>query len=66
MFNKLLEKNQFNRVTCVLIDELHLIGDDQRGYLLELLLTKLKFLSQKHQTQVIAMSATFPNLYQIS
>ena len=45
MFNKLLEKNQFNRVTCVLIDELHLIGDDQRGYLLELLLTKLKFLS---------------------
>ena len=45
MFNKLLEKNHFNRVTCVLIDELHLIGDDQRGYLLELLLTKLKFLS---------------------
>jgi DNA polymerase theta len=44
MFNKLLEKNQINKVTCVLVDELHLIGDDQRGYLLELLLTKLKFL----------------------
>lgn len=52
----------------MVIDEMHLIGDEQRGYLLELLLTKIKFTNQKSAspTQVVAMSATFPNLSQIA
>jgi replicative superfamily II helicase len=47
----------------VAVDELHLIGDEQRGYLLELILSKLAFLSN---IQVISMSATFPNLQQVA
>ena len=51
-----------------MVDELHLIGDEQRGYLLELILTKIKFLNAQSKTkiQVIGMSATFPNLAQIA
>jgi len=49
----------------VVIDELHLIGDQSRGYLLEVLLSKLAFLDSKH-LQLIAMSATFPNLKEIA
>jgi len=52
----------------VIIDELHLIGDESRGYLLEILLTKLAYVNKTgvSTVQVIAMSATFPNLKEIA
>lgn len=31
----------------IVVDELHLIGDTHRGYLLELLLTKISYMSRK-------------------
>jgi replicative superfamily II helicase len=40
----------------VVLDELHMIDDDYRGYLLELLATKLLCLDQ--QVQIVGMSAT--------
>jgi DNA polymerase theta len=40
----------------VVLDELHMIDDDYRGYLLELMATKLLCLSQP--VQVVGMSAT--------
>ena len=43
---------------AVVLDELHMIDDDHRGYLLELTTTKLLSLDQ--DVQIIAMSATLP------
>jgi helicase len=47
-----------NDVSVVVIDEIHLIGDDGRGGTLEILLTKLK---SKYDTQIIGLSATIGN-----
>lgn len=44
---------------------MHLIGDPHRGYLLELLLTKLRYVMTKNEDvkiQIVGMSATLPNL----
>lgn len=40
----------------MVLDELHMIDDDYRGYLMELMGTKLLCLSQ--QVQIVGMSAT--------
>ena len=40
----------------VVLDELHMIDDEHRGYLLELMATKL--LSMQHGVQIVGMSAT--------
>lgn len=44
---RLLEERNLDDIGTVIVDELHLLGDAHRGYLLELLLTKLKFICQK-------------------
>lgn len=41
---------------AVIIDELHMIDDESRGYILELMATKL--LSLEQNVQLIGMSAT--------
>ncbi|XP_073985766.1 DNA polymerase theta isoform X3 [Rhodnius prolixus] len=64
LVNRLLEEKNFDKIGCVVVDELHLIGDPQRGYLLELLLTKIKYICSRGaaEVQVVGMSATLPNL----
>ncbi|XP_072178198.1 DNA polymerase theta-like [Diadema setosum] len=75
LVNRLLEEKKIGQLGIVVVDELHMIGDSHRGYLLELLLTKLRYVvatslqpaeqdgdKQSNPIQVVGMSATLPNL----
>ncbi len=46
-------------VSCIVVDEIHLIGDPGRGATLEALLARLRFLSDT--TRVVGLSATVTN-----
>ena len=41
-----MEDRRLHRIGCVVTDELHLLGDPRRGYLLEVLLTKLLYMNR--------------------
>ncbi|XP_047322143.1 helicase and polymerase-containing protein TEBICHI [Impatiens glandulifera] len=43
LINRLLEEGRLSEVGIIVVDELHMVGDQNRGYLLELLLTKLLY-----------------------
>ena len=75
--NRLMEERKLSTISCVIVDEMHMIGDPGRGYLLELLLTKIFFIcsqcengnqssvqvnGNQSSVQVIGMSATLPNI----
>lgn len=51
----------------VCVDELHFVGDPQRGHILEIFLAKLIFLNRtlKRPIQLVGMSATLPNAKQV-
>lgn len=62
--NKLLEQKQINSIGCIVVDEVHMISEPGRGYILELLLSKILYVNRKIHCniQIITMSATLPNL----
>ncbi|XP_043076751.1 DNA polymerase theta [Puntigrus tetrazona] len=73
LINRLIEEDKLDLLGIVVVDELHMIGDSGRGYLLELLLTKIQYIGQKNTArgsaqsasagvQIVGMSATLPNL----
>ncbi|KAF7666225.1 hypothetical protein LDENG_00114630 [Lucifuga dentata] len=70
LINRLIEEDSMGLLGMVVVDELHMVGDSGRGYLLELLLTKIRYIALKQNStgslsegvQIIGMSATLPNL----
>ncbi|XP_015756078.1 PREDICTED: DNA polymerase theta-like [Acropora digitifera] len=75
LLNRLLEeKKALSSLGIVVVDEMHMIGDPHRGYLLELFLTKIRYISgftgdtrnedsdTSPAIQIVGMSATLPNL----
>uniref|UniRef100_A0A8C0IZ66 DNA polymerase theta n=1 Tax=Chelonoidis abingdonii TaxID=106734 RepID=A0A8C0IZ66_CHEAB len=68
LINRLIEENKMDSLGMVVVDELHMLGDSHRGYLLELLLTKVRFVTEKvaksslNLMEIVGMSATLPNL----
>ena len=53
-----------NEISLVIADEVHLLGDEDRGPTLDIVLTKLMSLSKK--PQILALSATVTNADEIS
>ncbi|VFQ97668.1 unnamed protein product [Cuscuta campestris] len=51
LINRLLEEGRLSELGIIVIDELHMVGDRNRGYLLELLLTKLRYAAGEGNTE---------------
>lgn len=63
--NPVMNTNQ-RPLGCVCIDELHVLSDIHRGFLLELLVCKLRFNRTDDHVQIVGLSATMGNLPQMS
>ncbi|PYH89900.1 DNA-directed DNA polymerase theta [Aspergillus ellipticus CBS 707.79] len=59
LINTTIEECSIGDLGVVVLDELHMLDDEHRGYLLELMVTKLLLLRQN--IQIIGMSATLSN-----
>ncbi|KAK8083039.1 DEAD/DEAH box helicase [Apiospora saccharicola] len=60
LINTAIDDCSIGKLRAVVLDELHMIDDDHRGYLLELMATKL--LSLEQNVQIVGMSATLSNI----
>lgn len=58
----LIEEGRIGELGLVVVDELHMLGQTNRGYLVEILGTKIKYTADQHSVQIVGMSATLPNL----
>ncbi|KAM0332357.1 hypothetical protein ACHAQA_002634 [Verticillium albo-atrum] len=64
MINTAIDDCSIKHLKVVVLDELHMIDDDHRGYLMELMATKLITLPQP--MQIVGMSATLSNIKLLS
>lgn len=61
LLTQLLDEHREDQLKMVVVDEIHMLADAQRGFLLEVMLSKIKYLL-RDQVQVVGMSATLPNI----
>ncbi|KAH1019210.1 hypothetical protein HUJ04_009061 [Dendroctonus ponderosae] len=64
LLNSLIETGRLSEIGLIVIDELHLIGEEGRGATLEACLSKIIFLAEN--IQIVGMSATIGNIEDIS
>ncbi|KAF0975219.1 hypothetical protein FDP41_005972 [Naegleria fowleri] len=64
ILNGLISSGKIDEIGAIIIDELHNITDPSRGYILELILTKIVYLKPK--IQIIGMSATLHNVEKLA
>ncbi|EEP81819.1 conserved hypothetical protein [Uncinocarpus reesii 1704] len=59
LVNTAIEECKVDELGIVVLDELHMLDDEHRGYLIEIMISKLMLLQQ--DTQIVGMSATLSN-----
>lgn len=59
LVNSAIEDGTIGQLGVVVVDELHMIDDEHRGYIMELMLTKM--LCLECDVQIVGMSATLSN-----
>ena len=64
MINQAIEEATIEDLAVLVLDELHMIDDPHRGYLLEPLVSKVRSLEQ--DVQIIGMSATLSNVEELA
>ncbi|PSC69888.1 helicase and polymerase-containing TEBICHI [Micractinium conductrix] len=60
--NRLAQEGRLGELCCVVVDELHMVGDGERGVGLEMSLSKLLFSPAAQHVQIVGMSATMGGL----
>ena len=65
LFDSLFEIGRINEIGLIIVDELHMVGDPQRGFVLETLLSKTMFQSEIG-IQIVGMSATISNISEVA
>ncbi|KAJ4457579.1 putative DNA polymerase theta [Paratrimastix pyriformis] len=60
LVNRLLLEGRIGELGLVIVDEAHMVGDRDRGCLLEQLLTKIRY--SLSDVQIVALSATMPGI----
>jgi POLQ-like helicase len=63
LFDSLVENSRENEIGLVVVDELHMIGEQRRGAILEMFLSKIMHFKA---IQIVGMSATIGNLTEIA
>lgn len=68
LFNSLVSEGRETELGLVVVDEVHMLAEGERGANLESLLVKLQYLTWTRQLhiQIVAMSATVGNLQQLA
>ena len=59
LVNTAIEEGKIDQLGILVLDELHMLDDEGRGYIMELMATKL--LCVQHGIQIVGMSATLSN-----
>lgn len=64
LIDSLIENDRANEIGLIVVDELHLIGEEGRGAILETVLAKTLYINAG--IQIVGMSATIGNIDEIS